>query len=58
MELGMIGLGKMGGYMTERLVKGWTPGGGIRPGCRDRATHYGGKRARRELTRSISSSHY
>src|ERR1700685_748973 len=22
MELGMIGLGKMGGYMTERLIKG------------------------------------
>ena len=22
MELGMIGLGKMGGFMTERLIKG------------------------------------
>ena len=22
MELGMIGLGKMGGFMTERLVRG------------------------------------
>ena len=22
MEIGMIGLGKMGGYMTERLIKG------------------------------------
>ena len=31
MELGMIGLGKMGAFMTERLVRGGHRVVGVRP---------------------------
>jgi 3-hydroxyisobutyrate dehydrogenase-like beta-hydroxyacid dehydrogenase len=31
MEIGMIGLGWMGGNMTERLLRGWPSGSWLHP---------------------------
>ena len=46
MELGMIGLGRMGANMTERLVKGGPPRGRIRP---QRGRAGAGRRHRRGI---------
>jgi len=43
MEIGMIGLGRMGADMTERLLKGGDTGWWGMPGLRSRSTGWSGK---------------